>query len=119
MAQDKEQLRKTYIEALSALRAIEEVEQRGKDQKLVGKHFKFRNSYSYPGPADYWWAYFRADRLDDCGLTGLAFQTDKDGEVTVRANTRQTSSLTGYAPCTKGEFNKAWGKVQARIAKLK
>lgn len=119
MAQDKEQLRKTYTEALNALREIENAEQRVLDAKLVGKHFKFRNSYSLPGPGDYWWVYFRADSLGDYGFTGLEFQTDKDGEVTMRPDKWNQSSLSGYVPCTKREFDRAWVKVQARIAALK
>lgn len=53
---------------------------------LVGKCYRYRNSFSCPeGDADYWWLYMKLTGLDDMGtLIAHTFQTDKTGKIEIR-----------------------------------
>lgn len=76
--------------------------------KLVGKHFKVRNSYSCPrGPEDYWFVYrtlVLADKKEGHG-TWHEFQVDKDGQLTVSQTTMPLEAIPGDAiPISEEEF---------------
>ncbi len=70
---------------LSNRRNSEEVE---KNLKLVGKYFAYRNSYSMPGPNDYWLLYRKVTWINPEGKPcGVSVQTDWDRKVTIETGT--------------------------------
>jgi hypothetical protein len=84
----------------------------------VGKYFKTRNSYSCPEkPSDYWWTYEYCTSMDKDGmLKTFQFDTDKYGDVRVKFN-HHAYHLQYAQPCTKAEFDRAFKKMQQKIAR--
>jgi hypothetical protein len=79
-----------------------------KAQKLVGKYFKFRNSYSCPeGEKDKWWLYTAIIGVKDGCCVAIDFQTDKNGDVSIAKAYHAPQffeNLEGYVPITKEEY---------------
>lgn len=96
---------------LNALKA-EQADQR--NAALVGKCFKYRNSYSCPGPDDYWWMYAQVLRAKDGSLRALRFQTDRDGKVEVEPDAYFSCS-ENYKSITLMEFAEAWAAMLRRL----
>jgi hypothetical protein len=98
--------------------AIEGKQRAAEHAKLLGKCFKYRNSYGGSSEADGWWLYVKVTKIDARGeMKAFQFQTDKYGKLEIEANYRIPSSLSsGYTPITAGEFSKAWRAVQKRVA---
>lgn len=84
----------------------------------VGKYFKTRNNYSCPEKrSDYWWTYERCIGMDKDGmLKTFQFETDKYGDVLVKFN-HHAYHLQYGKPCSKSEFDRAFKKMQQKIAK--
>ena len=72
-------------------------------RKYIGRHFKYRNSYSCPQKdTDYWWLYIRIIGVEDGSFVALKAQTDQYGRHTV-----QTDSL----PAVDGKPMEGWVEI--------
>jgi hypothetical protein len=114
-------LNEQKAELLNKISKLETQERIEKCKVLVGKCFKFRNSYSCPSnPSDYWWLYAVVTGFTKHGfLQLLKFQIDKDGRV--RIDTDQVmmhDSLAGYAEITSSELAGAWLAFGKHISKI-
>lgn len=99
--------------------ALEAKQRADENVKLIGKCFKYRNSYSCPnGDANKWWLYVKVTKVTSRGeMNAFQFQTDIYGKLEIEADHRVPLSFSGgYMPITAGEFNKAWRAVQKRVA---
>jgi hypothetical protein len=115
----KEELQKIIaagFEAREELRAIEDAEKTKANASLIGKCFKYRNSYSCPeSDADYWWLYSKVVSVDGEWAQVLRFQTDRNGRVEfetcsthVRHLDQQIRSMEFHS-----QFTAAVGRVTA------
>ena len=108
----KEQI-KTKIEELRAeLWEIEAKENRARNDKYVGKHFRFRNCYSTP--SEKWWCYHKVLKGGDgIFMETFSFQTDCNGKVEIEIGGSSINTLG--EPCTQQVFESAWKKTLAAI----
>lgn len=107
--------------ANSALYAAKEREAHKRNLALIGKSFRYRNSYSCPEkPSDYFWLYLRVMSVEGLTINCLTFQTDNRGRVEIDTRHQKYSGglSDGYRPITKGQFDRAWRALQKRITTL-
>ena len=121
MSQSKEQLQATINEARRKLSGIEYREAKERVAPLVGKCFRYRNSYSVPQkPSDYWWLYVKIIGTRGASAITFEFQTDKDGKLFIEPSlehyNRFPSADRGYQSISSTEFNRAWQAVQKLVA---
>lgn len=87
-----------------------------KEKKLLGKCYKYRNSYSCPeSEKDYWWVYKQVVDIKPHNITSSCFQETRDGEFKFDKNKWFSVGLD-HVPISKNEFEKA---KQAFIKRLK
>ena len=113
----KDELKSIVEKARSELREIEEAESAKVNQALVGKFFKFRNSYSCPEPHEYWWLYMAVTGLSDEG-NPLTWNFSKDiyGKIDVEVDQLPPPSVSsGYIEIKAKEFYKAYESLMAEL----
>ena len=112
----KDELKSIVEKARSELREIEEAESAKVNQALVGKFFKFRNSYSCPKPNEYWWLYMAVTGLSDEG-NPLTWNFSKDiyGKIEVEVDQLRPSVSSGYIEIKAKEFYKAYESLMAEL----
>jgi len=100
---------------LYRLRGIETQE---RNRSLVGRCFKYRNSYSCPEkPSDYWWMYTKVMKLKGANIICWQFQTDRDGKIEIEFARSYYNHMVGdQVEISESEFNKAWRSIQKKIA---
>lgn len=92
--------------------SLEQEERTKANRSLVGKCFAYRNSFSCPGPDDYWTLYQQVMRLTASGnVQVFSFQIDKDGRIEIQ--TREHSTTVLGKPISAAKFRAAW-KVTLR-----
>ncbi len=87
-------------------RGLEDAEKIPERRKMIGRCFKFRNSYgSDPGK---WWLYVRIVGLSEGGSMFKVheFQTDSDGRPSIgeSAHVDTTFQNSDYIPITEAEY---------------
>jgi uncharacterized protein with NRDE domain len=97
---------------------LEEAERFERNRDLLGKCFRYRNSY---GPDSRWWLYAKVVKVTKDGtITTFEFQTDSQGKTDVRPKAIHFRCLLdGYMPISTAEFRKQWRAVQKKIADYK
>lgn len=119
----KEEIKQRLRDQIAPLRAnlerIEDAERKAQSVALVGRCFKYRNSYSCPqGPKDYWWLYVKVVGIGEHWPVSMEFETDRDGKIEIR--TRECfSRFEGHDEIKPSEFNAAWRSLQKRVAGMK
>lgn len=122
MTRTVEQIREAMAPLRDELREVERIESQRQGEALVGRCFKYHNSYS--GPGERWWYYVTVSKVNREGhMIGFTFQTDIRGkhEIETEHFISSTGSLaegSGYLPITRGEFDAAWWRLQRKIAGL-
>lgn len=96
---------------------IDEREYAPKRRALVGKCFKYRNSYSCPEkPSDYWWMWAKVAGEESGGIALVSSERDKNGDIRIR---REWHSLwkgeldSNYQPVTTKEYDRAVKSILA------
>ena len=101
------------------INAIETAARNKENAVLIGKCFKYRNSYSSPGkPSDCWWYYSIILEAADGGLYAFEFQTDKNGDINIKPRSFVYGVLEGQNVIPRKEFYSAWRQTQKHIASL-
>jgi hypothetical protein len=110
----KDELKSIVEKARSELREIEEAESAKVNQALVGKFFKFRNSYSKPN--EYWWLYMAVTGLSDEG-NPLTWNFSKDiyGKIEVEVDQLRLLVSSGYIEIKAKEFYRAYESLMAEL----
>jgi len=112
MSARADELRAQIASARSELNEIENSERQLANESLMGRYFKFRNSYSLPKTeADYWWLYAYIETVDDGVAQAIMFQTDRDGKIEIES--RSFYGLNGYVEIEADEY------IAARSAMLR
>ena len=122
MKRTAEQIREAIAPLREELRAVEAAEARKQGEAMVGRCFKYHNSYS--GPGERWWLYVNVTKVDGDGhLNAFAFQTDIRGKSEIETQHYVSAcSLgegSGYLPIKASEFNAAWRRLSQKIATAK
>ena len=124
----RKQAERQLSEARSAVEWYDDQTQRETNAALVGRFFKYRNSYSCPSvPEDYWWLYLAVTEMNEHGtLHGWSFQTDKDGRMEIEPHARVLGQLvsglgSNYIEIERKEFYAAFDQlaqtIRGRIAR--
>lgn len=120
----KEQLQQR-IEAADDARVelwrIEAQEVEDRNRALIGKCFKYRNSYSCPrSDEDYWWMYLKVLGASGTSLQIWCFDTDKYGKIQIEPDSRIAHECIqiGYHEIPLSEFNAAWQATMEKLEKL-
>lgn len=75
---------------------------------MVGKTYKYRNSYSCPeSDADYWWMYMRVAGASENGLVIITAGKDFRGRVNIQTQGSAFPILDGYIEIDVKEFDMA------------
>lgn len=85
------------------------------NKPLMGKCFKFRNSY---GSGEKWWLYIKVISCDDWGAKVIDIQKDKGGNTTCEIKTCSANSFKGsdsYTPISYKEFKKNFDKLMKEL----
>ena len=111
----KEELGKILDKTRKELDEILDKEEYEKNIGLVGKYYKYRNSYSCPKEeSDYWYIYRKITGIDEKNrLKVSSFSMDKDGKIEINNNDAFFSS--GWIEISKFEFDLAWDAILLRI----
>lgn len=106
-------------EANEAYHEAQNAERERENRALLGKCFKYRNSYSCPEkPSDYWWLYTKVVGLEGPNIFYTEFEVAKDGRISINFNRQcYASMIHGHVEIRASEFNKAWRALQSKIAK--
>lgn len=104
---------------MAQINAMDEKAERERNKDLLGKCFKYHNSYGGDRPK--WWMYARVLEIPTrWGGKCFTFQTDCDGKIEVEpGGSRMAPSAhsPNWLPISLSEFSAAWRVVQRRIAK--
>jgi type II secretory pathway pseudopilin PulG len=116
----REQLEQQVRQANQALNRLRDEDRRAKNAPLIGKTFRYRNSYSCPEKAsDYWWLYAKVTKLDgDGSLKLFTFETDKYGHIKITPDGHAYNMDSGYQPISAAEYRKALKALKSRVAKF-
>ncbi len=120
-SQTPDELRRIIADAQKSLSAIQYQERRRAHERLIGKCYKFRNSYSCPEKeSDYWWLYRKITSMDEFGwLNTFEFQKDRSGQITIREENLKVAESSEDIPISHAEFNEAWDALRKHIDQIR
>lgn len=114
-------LRSKMLKLRQKIEAIEEKREKSIGRKLIGKCFKFHNSYS---GNERWWLYITITGMGrGTFCDAFQFETTSQGEHQTKVKnwfshaSAQTGS--GYLPCSRVEFDAAWSDFKKSINSIK
>lgn len=102
-------LKKTVQAGYKARNELDDLESRNKDKqnkKLIGKCYRYRNSYS---SGDSWWLYAKITGVKDGWLNGWKFEKTTADRIEIWDTT--IHRVDEYQEITKEEFNQAWNEL--------
>lgn len=114
----KAELKDIIKKARDELSDIETAEQAQANQHLVGKCFKYRNSYSCPKPDEYWWLYSIVTGLDEGELIVWSFQDDRRGRIEITTDLIGPTIGMNYIEIPPSEFWRAWALLNLKLNSL-
>lgn len=116
MSKTKKQWERQRSEAADAIHEIEAKERAERNASLVGKCFRYHNSYG--GGYEKWWLYARVIGVDEWGQPLLfKFQTTSSDEIQIEPAARGPA-IDMYEPISNPQFFAAWQALQLRIADM-
>jgi hypothetical protein len=99
-------------EAMKALSAIEVAERAKLAERVIGKCFRYSNSY---GHGSQWWLYGRVIGTDEYGWFRMfQFEATDNGEMQIRTE-HQRTHLNGWDPIAANIFQEEWDAFRNRI----
>ena len=118
---DREQEIRSIIDPLlDELSAIQEEKKRKEELSLLGKCFKFHNSYhSLETDSDPWWVYRKITGFNDGSLSSTSFQIDPEGNVDVRFDERLFSITPKWQEISEAEYQSAWADFLYVLYRIK
>ena len=84
----------------------------------IGKHYKYRSSYSCPKTLeDYWWVYSKVVGMNKDGLLdGWSFEKDSGGRIIIE--TIAHMRVSDHTEITEKEFAAAWSKLRNELLRV-
>jgi hypothetical protein len=114
----KEELLIQRDKIFKKLQKIEAKEFEIESKQFVGKHFKYRNSYSLPqSEKDYWVTYTKVLSASGMSIKVHEFQIDKHGSFKIEERVRG-AFLSGWVEIPASEYKKALSSFKKKIAKF-
>ncbi len=110
----KKELDTILRKARTELNRIEEAERDAENRALIGKCFKYRNSYS---EGQKWWLYQRVVSVKGGMVNIFGFETDIRGKIEIYVEKHMWAHTLGQA-ISLGEFRTAWRATMRKIEKL-
>ena len=109
-----EELKGQMVKLRDEIDEIEVAEKVKQNKKLVGKCFRYHNSY---GSGDKWWLYARVTKLTDYGEPiAWNFQIDCHGKIDIQPpGLSYVYPGNGYQPIGPAEFRRAWAVVLEKL----
>ena len=119
MSNRKEELRKRIETDMAEFHKITEAETQEANSLLIGKCYKYRNSYSLPEePDDYWWVYTLIVGAEGSSLKVFRFQTDRNGTIEIETDLDLPALTESYQEIGRTEFLQAWANLQKQIRSM-
>ena len=88
------------------------------NQKLLGKCFKFRNSY---GSGEEWWLYTKIVEVDNWSVTVITVQDCNEGRIEIKRENHSAShyqkDVGSQLQITQEEFDKNFEEILEKIKK--
>lgn len=114
----KEELMRLFNDIRAELCEIEREENEAENSALLGRCFKYRNSYSLPqSDDDRWWIYRKVTALDDGMPVFFSFQTDIYGKSEVEKK-ESFGSVKDWQEIPESELQDAWGDLLQRLSSI-
>lgn len=112
-----EELQAKRAEIQSRIWEIERAENEAACRELIGKCFRFCNSY---GSGDDWWLYVKIIDVEDGNLIAHRFETCSHGTMQAQPRTAlwPHNLESGYTEIDASEFNAAWVEFKDTLAAL-
>ena len=111
----EEELLEIFTEARDELDDIRTKRVEEENTPLVGKYFKYRNSYG--GGSEGWWLYARVDNVSGSSISATTFE--KTSSDIFEAQTKSWwSKHDGYMEINELEFMMAWDKFTKELLAL-
>lgn len=104
----KNEIRAQIKPLLDELNRLEREEKQHETKGLIGRCFKYHNSYSCPkSDDDKWWIYQRITGVDSGRLHATSFQIDINGKIEIEASDI-FNSVSGWQEISESEYQNAW-----------
>ncbi len=111
----EQELRVIIKEARLQLNKIEDEQRQTRNAALVGKCFKYRNSYI---GSEEWWRYSRVVGIKHFFLIVFSFETDCHGRITIGPSDEAFDILPNSEEISAREFKREWKNLMDRMGKL-
>ena len=116
----KTELQLIAAKALAEYREITDAEDQARNAGLIGKTFRYRNSYSCPGEgSDYWYLYKIVKDASGSNLICSWFQKDASGRIEMDFDVLSPTLYSGDEEIPPAMFWDEWRKLQSEIAGIK
>lgn len=117
--ENKAELEAAIAPLQAKLASIREAEERKQYKALVGRCFKFNNSYGGDRPR--WWLYIKVTGIGEFWPEAFEFQTTCEQEIIIKQEKCRigVGADRGYVEITAKEFNREWAKVKKQITRMK
>lgn len=114
---DRKRLESEIAKLREQLSEIDAADRREKNAPLVGKCFRYRNSYG--GDVEKWWLYLKVLAVDEDGhLNCLTFETTSVGIVNIEPRTKYYGLSGDYRSIEAAEFDHAWRELLMSLRAL-
>jgi hypothetical protein len=112
-----DELRKQSYKIQREITELLEAERMENGKHLIGRYFKFINSYSMPQtPEDYWWLYAHVYKQENSNLISYEFEKDSDGKVRINPDKITLAPvLETWVEITEDEFREAFNKLMNEL----
>lgn len=98
------------------LDAVLRMKRDAENQKLVGRCFKFSNSYG--GSDKRWWLYGKVVSVDEYWPHLITFQHTSEDQIEIKTDEVASSLGSGWTEIDADEFEKAWQDLMQTIIKI-
>ena len=106
--------KKDYINRQKELKQLEKTKKINRHLKLIGKCYKFHNSYSHNEKKR--WLYMQIVGIDKEGdLITNTFQEDNNGRISIESDIMWSQPDSDYIPISEKEYKKAIGLILQKI----
>lgn len=119
MIREKE-LEGIITEARLELHEIYQAKRLVENKKLLGRFFKYRNSYGGSTEEQKWWLYKKITHVDDCGCACYwSFQVDTFGSIEIKPVLCETTfHVDAHVEIDEEEFAQAYDDMVSKLESI-